>query len=1302
MFDSILSWLGILLLVTGAPLAAETVTVRSGNGTVGGRDGSVTFLLGPAIGDFNHVFTASDFSAAQTGPPAFIIRPNPLWISGLSEDASAKWIGTNANAATTSGNTALYAVSFKISAQFSSATLTLHYASDDTPSFSGGILLNGTVICQSSIEVGFSQEHTLTCDVGSLLQVGTNWLYFNITNVAAAGATSSPAGLLFSATASTTDVAPPSSGTVPFGVHYATYFGGSGKDTASAIALDSSGDIYLVGTTTSSDLPGTRNTFQPTKAGSQNVFVAKLDPTGTRLLWASYLGGNQTEYPTSAAVDTAGNLYVTGITYSSNFPTTTQPFSVAKFTSGSFSPFLAKIAPDGTKLIYSCLLPAGFIRSAALVSPDGLGDAHVAGLYAPPFGASNPQPFATPGALNSGFGSTVQGQDTVFLTDLNAGGTSDSFIALLGAGAFGPADGNLTAIAVDPSGNAYVAGYTDGSANALPTILTTTTSLQPSYSNQGLSSGFVVKVDSTGSKLLYGTYFGPKSFTTQIYDVLVDTAGSAYLIGYCYSASAACAGTLLATPGSFQASGVNFVAKVNSTASAIQALTYLPDSPVQGVITVDGKLHVLTNGHYLQLDETTLGLVGSYPTSSISGLRPAAVAAASGSTVWLFSSGGNLSGLTTGNTLQPTNMGANTVLLELTPVQPAITAAISNLVFSYQPGGSNTLTQNVQLAGNIAGLSFTAQASSSGWLSVSPTSGTAPTTIAVTVNPGNLNPGTYNGSIAITGTTGAAGTTIPVVLSVNTPSIAISPGGIVNSASALPGPVAPGSIASVYGIFPLSSPSQAPVVPWPLNLSGLSMQFTGIAAPLYYVSASLVDLQIPWELAGASQASVIVGIAGQTSVPQTVSLATASPGLFSMNAQGTGQGAILDSQYRLVDSSNPASVGDVIQIYCTGLGPVTNQPATGSPAPTSPLAETINTPAVMIGGLPAQVWFSGLTPGTVGLYQINAQIPAGIVTGPSVPMAVSMSSSSSNTVTVAVQPFPPTPNPQPSITGLSPSSIAAETNSLTLTISGTGFITSSAVTFNGIAHQASLVNGSQLAITLSASDLAIAGTFPVVVTNPSPGGGTSKAAIFTVSSTANPVPAITSLIPASAGAGTGPLTLNINGSGFTGSSTVTFNGTPHAVSAFTSTLLVLTLTQSDLSLAGTLPVVVTNPAPGGGQASATLTVTQGVSIAGVWQGTWGSTLGTSGSISATINQSGSLLAGTVSVTNSRCFTAGTISTGSTISGSNIVLHISFSGGLQMAITDGQTNGRGQILGNYTVQGGSCADGPAGSVSLSQN
>jgi uncharacterized protein (TIGR03437 family) len=123
-----------------------------------------------------------------------------------------------------------------------------------------------------------------------------------------------------------------------------------------------------------------------------------------------------------------------------------------------------------------------------------------------------------------------------------------------------------------------------------------------------------------------------------------------------------------------------------------------------------------------------------------------------------------------------------------------------------------------------------------------------------------------------------------------------------------------------------------------------------------------------------------------------------------MNSQGAGQGAILDSSYRLVDSTNPATPGTtVILIYGTGLGQVTNQPPTGSPALSSPLSETPTKPTVTIGGVPASVMFSGLAPGFVGLYQVNAQVPAGAPAGPSVPVVVSMGGVDSNTVTIALQ-----------------------------------------------------------------------------------------------------------------------------------------------------------------------------------------------------------------------------------------------------------------------------------------------------------
>jgi hypothetical protein len=156
----------------------------------------------------------------------------------------------------------------------------------------------------------------------------------------------------------------------------------------------------------------------------------------------------------------------------------------------------------------------------------------------------------------------------------------------------------------------------------------------------------------------------------------------------------------------------------------------------------------------------------------------------------------------------------------------------------------------------------------------------------------------------------------------------------------------------------------------------------------------------------------------------------------------------------------------------------------------------------MIGGVPAQVLFSGLAPGFVSEYQVNVQVPAGVAAGNATPVVILIGGATSNTVTITVVQPPPNQNPAPAITGLSPSSAAAGTSSLTLTINGTGFLASSSVTFRGINHAASFISSNQLSIVLTSSDLATAGTYPVVVSNPPPGGGSSPSATFTVQSPA--------------------------------------------------------------------------------------------------------------------------------------------------------------------------------------------------------
>ena len=709
----------------------------------------------------------------------------------------------------------------------------------------------------------------------------------------------------------------------------------------------------------------------------------------------------------------------------------------------------------------------------------------------------------------------------------------------------------------------------------------------------------------------------------------------------------------------------------------------------------------------------------------------------------------------------------------------------------------------------------------------------------------------------------------------------IKPGGIVNSTTlSLGGTIAPGSIASVLGSFPVATPAQAPTTgaTWPTALSAVSVDIDGISAPLYYVSNSLIHFEVPWEVAGRKQAPVTVAVNGLRSAPAIATIGDFAPGIYSMNGQGSEPGAVLDSAFRLVDTTNPSTPGAYLQIYATGLGAVTNRPPSGQPAPLSTLSWTTTMPVVTVGGIAAPVLFSGLVPTAIGYYQINFQVPAGIPLGDAVPVTISMAGIPANPVTIVLKAYaPPNPapnitslspssasagsgplvvgvvgtgftpsttvtfngtartstfvsatqltltlsttdlkqagaftvtvqnaapgggtsdftfnvvqtlNPAPTISSLSPSSATAGLTSLTLTVNGAGFTTTSTVTFGGLAHASVFVSASQLQTTLTASDLAVADTYSVVVTNPAPGGGQATGT-FTVNSAINPIPTITGLTESVANDGTGRITLTITGTGFLASTTVILNGTDHTATLISSGQLTFTLTPSDLASSGPFTLVLTNPAPGGGQGTvkftlnlilspssasagsgpltvtitgpgfsastiatfngiphpatlvnnaqltiilsaadlavagsfpiavtspggatppATFNVTQGLSIAGQWQGTWASTIGHQGAFSAILNQSGSTLTGTMLVTNSRCFTSlGTVLTGSVVSGSNIVLNVAF-GNVRMVVNDGQTNGRGAIIGHYSVQGsplpsGCAAEGLAGGITLSQN
>lgn len=234
----------------------------------------------------------------------------------------------------------------------------------------------------------------------------------------------------------------------------------------------------------------------------------------------------------------------------------------------------------------------------------------------------------------------------------------------------------------------------------------------------------------------------------------------------------------------------------------------------------------------------------------------------------------------------------------------------------------------------------------------------------------------------------------------------INAGGVVNGAS-YTAPVVPGSIADVFGTFFLTSTSIDTTLPLETSLQNLSFEFSGVqgAAPLYFASGTQANIQVPWEVSGQSAVTLAATLNGTTGASQAVNVAAFAPAIFTTNSQGTGPGAIQDSSYNLISASNPAIAGTTtILIYCTGLGAVSaNQPATGSPASLTELAPTANQATVTIGGVTENASFSGLAPGFVGLYQVNALVPSGVSAGSAVPVTISIGDATSNMVTIAVQ-----------------------------------------------------------------------------------------------------------------------------------------------------------------------------------------------------------------------------------------------------------------------------------------------------------
>jgi hypothetical protein len=285
---------------------------------------------------------------------------------------------------------------------------------------------------------------------------------------------------------------------------YSTYLGGSGQDNATAIAVDSGGDAYVAGFTSSPDFP-VKNAMQRSRKGSVNAFVAKLDATGS-LIYSTYLGGSLSDMASSIAVDSAGNAYVGGVAMSADFPVAGAAQSKL---GGESNAFIAKLSPDGSRLVYSTYLGGTDSDGASGIAIDSAGEAYITGV-------TSSRNFPTVNAVRPAHGG---GFFDAFVAKLNASGSQFIYSTYLG----GTGEDRGLRIAADGAGNAYVVGDTDSADFPTSGAIQTT--------NRGGSDAFVTKLNPTGSSIVYSTYFGGSGLDGAT-GVAVDSSGFVYVTGF--------------------------------------------------------------------------------------------------------------------------------------------------------------------------------------------------------------------------------------------------------------------------------------------------------------------------------------------------------------------------------------------------------------------------------------------------------------------------------------------------------------------------------------------------------------------------------------------------------------------------------------------------------------------------------------------------------------------------------------------------------------------------------------------------
>ncbi|HWD00086.1 MAG TPA: SBBP repeat-containing protein [Candidatus Sulfopaludibacter sp.] len=764
---------------------------------------------------------------------------------------------------------------------------------------------------------------------------------------------------------------------------YLTYLGGGKTDIVGSttyspagnptqgVAVDPTGNVYVTGSTQSTDFPLQSPIQAGNTAGGYTGFVAKLNPSGSQLIYSTYFGGsvsgdNTQTQSYAIAVDGSGSAYLTGFTNSSKFPVTAgayQPGCGAPVNAtncpGAQIAFLTKLSPTGS-LAYSTYL--GYSNEAGVaVAVDSRGQAYIAGNSGDQCTSTNPTncfPTTAGAALpGSTFNTTLNpsnfNQGSAFVAAFDAAGAKLLYSSMYG-GTGAPAGNQhptfASGVAVDSSGAFYLAGTTlSNQIPVTPGAFQTTYYGNPTAGFGTSSRGFIAKFNpvSAGASPVYATYLGGFDKTLVSYQDVVsgiaaDAAGNAYISGiasYDFPATPGANNTLVCPAGS-GCLNRGFLAKLNPAGSALVWATFV--------------------GNQARADLSATNTISPPRLDAAGNLYVSGVA-------------GNNTQYPLVNPLQPANGFGGVYVTEFDPTGSTIN--FSTVI--YDPTGNGQIFNSgvdVDSQGNAYVAGYTAQAH------LPATAGALQTTLKAT--------GSFDGFIAKINTAAPA------------PTITL----VANAESQLPN-LAPNTWVEIKGAN-LSPAGDSR--PWqgsdfvggqmPVKLDGVSVTVNGKPAYVYYISPAQVNILTPPDALSGSVAVQVTnnGVAGAAF---TVTAQTVSPSYFVFNggpyiAATHADGSYIGPASLYPGLTTPAQPGETIVLYANGFGATSTPVVNGAPTQSGTLTPL---PSITIGGTPATVAFAGLV--APGEFQFNVVVPNSVPNGDQ-PVIATYNGSSTQTGTL--------------------------------------------------------------------------------------------------------------------------------------------------------------------------------------------------------------------------------------------------------------------------------------------------------------